>query len=298
MDLAFIGSKELGFECLKSLIEKGFHIPFVITLNDSKDTRSCFEEFKLISKENGIKFIVDADEESLKDNIKLHSIKTILVCNWYKIISKSVIEILENGIYGIHNSLLPKYRGMSPLIWSALSDDDYIGSSLFKFDQGMDTGDIAKQWKLKNEGLYIKEIIDKLSELIVKDLPMTMNNILNNEIKHSKQNNAEATYCNKRNPEDSKLCWNKLTSKEAMKHIRILNEPYPYNFSILDHKKVVILKARPFNSPIYGIPGSLFQLEGETIVCCLDGKGIILEEVADEFGKNIALTSLKGRFNN
>ena len=82
MDLAFIGSKELGFECLKSLIDKGFHIPFVITLNDSKDTRSCFEEFKLISKENGIKFIVDAlyrIKRTLYKLFVMNIYKTILI---------------------------------------------------------------------------------------------------------------------------------------------------------------------------------------------------------------------------
>tara|TARA_Y100000992_G_C21273507_1_gene498458 strand:+ start:965 stop:1735 length:771 start_codon:yes stop_codon:yes gene_type:complete len=249
-----------------------------------------------LAKRNEIDVEINPNDTSLEKIVKLKNIEIILVCNWYKIISEGVIKIPKNGVYGIHNSLLPKYKGMSPLIWSALSDDTFIGSTLFRFDKGMDTGDIAKQWKIKNEDLYINEIIQKLTAKIISDLPDVFQKIINNNLKHVKQNKIHSTYCNKRIPQDSKLMWQIFNSKELLKRIRILNYPYPYNFSFLNGKKINILEADPFESPISGVPGSIFHFDNKVIACCLDGKGIEIKKVIDSEKKEIPLNELTGRF--
>lgn len=296
MNFCFIGSKELGLSCLENLIDNNFKISSIITLDDRKDTRSCYKDFIALAKRNEIDVEISPNDTSLERIVKLKNIEIILVCNWYKIISEGVIKIPKNGVYGIHNSLLPKYKGMSPLIWSALSDDKFIGSTLFRFDKGMDTGDIAKQWKIKNEDLYINEIIQKLSAKIVNDLPDVFQKIINNNLKHVKQNKNHSTYCNKRIPQDSRLIWQIFNSKELLKRIRILNYPYPYNFSFLDGKKINILEADPFESPISGVPGSIFHFDNKVIACCLDGKGIEIKKVIDSEENEIPLNELRGRF--
>jgi len=298
MSLAFIGSKELGLGCLKSLVENNIDIDLIVTLDDTKDTRSCFEEFKLLADKTKIDLSVNPDKDSLEKEIKSRGINIILVCNWYKLIKEGVLKLVQKGVYGIHNSLLPKYRGMSPLIWSALSEDKYLGATLFKFDEGMDTGDIVKQWKIKNDDLYISEILDALTSQILKDLPKIVNQLIYNKATLKEQDHKEATYCNKRTPEDSLLPWKDINSTDALKFIKILNSPYPMNFSFIENRKISILKAKVFESPLKGIPGSLFQLNGKTVVSCSDNKGVELLEVIDEEGKKINLKDLKGRFSN
>ena len=295
MNIAFIGSKELGIRCLKSLIDNGLKVKLIISTDDIKDARSALHTFKTVKTDHKLKFCLDPNEVQLEKLIRSNSIDLIFVCNWYKLIPTKILELPKIGTYGLHNSLLPKYRGMSPLIWSSLSDDKFIGSSLFKFDKGMDTGAIAKQWKIKNEGLYIEQIIDKLSSKIVKDLPSIVKDLQENKIQHIIQDNSKATYCNKRISSDSRLKWAEITSKEALRQIQIFNTPYPFNFCYFQDKKISILKAEIFNYPIKGIAGSLFHLNGEVIVCCIDGKGISIKEVIDENGKQIKVASLKGR---
>ena len=57
------------------------------------------------------------------------------------------------GVWGIHNSLLPKYRGGSPLVWQLINSEKVVGSSFFKFTSGMDDGVILDQVKIENQTL-------------------------------------------------------------------------------------------------------------------------------------------------
>ena len=296
MNIVFIGSKELGIICLRELLNKNFRVSNIFTLDDRADSRSCYRDFITIAKQNKINLGINPKEDDLIKIIKSKNIDIILVCNWYKIISKDLIKLPKIGIFGIHNSLLPKYRGMSPLIWSALSNDNFLGSTFFKFDEGMDTGDIVKQWKIINDDLYIEEILKKLSSKIAKDLPQIFSNLMNNKTIYKKQNHKNSTYCNKRIPKDSKLEWSSLNSKDLLKRIKIFNHPYPLNFSLLGRKKIHILKARLFKKKVDGIPGSLLHINNKVVVCCFDKKGIEIEKAIDSKGKSIPLNRLKGRF--
>ena len=102
---------------------------------------------------------------------------------WYWIFSEDVLNSVPNGFIGVHYSLLPKYRGFSPLVWSIINGENEAGFSMFSMNAGMDEGDIWLQKKIsvgKNE--YIGEIMDKFEKEVVNSFSELLPDILNGSI--------------------------------------------------------------------------------------------------------------------
>lgn len=94
------------------------------------------------------------------------------VCGWYWLIDRETLDLVPNGLWGVHNSLLPKYRGGAPLVWSILNGDSHVGSSVFKISEGMDDGEILHQVKVKvlpddNVG----SLLEKIEQELIENLP-------------------------------------------------------------------------------------------------------------------------------
>nr|WP_281412016.1 formyltransferase family protein [Motiliproteus sediminis] len=208
----------------------------------------------------------------------------VFVCGWYRVIPEALISRPLLGFFGIHNSLLPRYRGHAPLIWSLLNGDAEVGASLFKFDQGMDTGDVYHQWSIPNDGGYVNSIIDSLDRAIEKSFGRVFDRVIRGEQPRMTQPHRDASYCAKRRPEDSAINWNR-SAEATLRFIRTLSAPYPDSFTFIDSRKVYILKAEAFDFPISGIPGQVVcHIDRGAVICCGDGRGILVTEAADEQG--------------
>src|SRR3546814_7145236 len=69
----------------------------------------------------------------------------LFACGWYWLLSGEHLDKVPLGCFGVHNSLLPKYRGWAPLVWSIINGDREVGVSVFKFSTGVDDGDLLLQ---------------------------------------------------------------------------------------------------------------------------------------------------------
>lgn len=142
--------------------------------------------------------------ENLKDQNILTSLEAetntlFLVASYGKIIPKNIVELPKYGTLNIHPSLLPKYRGASPLQTQILNDEKEIGTSIMLMDEKMDHGPIIIQkkveiinWPIKTEELKLvlaKESITLFNEII--------NDWLNGKITPTEQNHTEATFTKK-----------------------------------------------------------------------------------------------------
>ena len=156
----FVVSKSTGFVALCSFFRamKNTNLT-VLILDDNNDIRSCFNEFKSFCHNNEIPFLVAKGKECLNNAIEKFTPDSVFVCGWYWIIDENVLNKIPKGIFGIHNSLLPKYRGHAPLVWSMLNGDETVGASLFQIEEGMDTGKIYHQWISQRENKYIGDVI-------------------------------------------------------------------------------------------------------------------------------------------
>ena len=282
----FIGSKSIGFECVRAIYEINPDVlRGIITIDDRNDLRSRYNEFRAFATERNLP-IYFADNRTQAEKILLDLNPDLcLVVGWYWLIPPSILQAIPDGILGLHNSLLPKYRGGSPLVWSVINGDNEVGSTLFKFNDGMDDGDVYGQVKICiSDDDYISDILLALETATIRMLKEQYPSILTRNITPIPQNHHEATYCAQRIPDDGLIDWSK-SSREIFNFIRAQSYPYPGAFTLLNGKKLIIWKASIVDTTYYGTAGQVASISnGLVYVICGDQKPIALESVQLENG--------------
>ena len=272
-----MGSKKLGFSCLEMIYSMDSEsLCGVVTIDDNSDKRSYFNEIRAFCFINKVPLYVAADNKHFNRLIKkIKPHKWFVVC-WYWLIDKEILDMVPMGVIGIHNSLLPKYRGGSPLVWSIINGDEYVGSTIFSITEDMDKGDIWAQTSIKLEfDHYVSDVLNILEDSIIQNF----RNIIKNKITPTPQNHDEATFCAQRIPSDGKIDFNK-NNIQVYNFIRAQSFPYPGAFTIYKNNELIVLKAVPINIKCYGTPGQVFKINKEGVwVVCGNNDVIILKTV-------------------
>tara|TARA_R110000796_G_C14432404_1_gene421285 strand:- start:122 stop:787 length:666 start_codon:yes stop_codon:yes gene_type:complete len=147
----------------------------------------------------------------------------ILWYGWSWIIPPNIIEQYE--CLCLHPSALPKYRGGSPIQNQIINNEQLSAVTIFKMNDGIDTGDIIKQVPMLLKG-NIQEIFNRMSEIGF----IATYDLLTTGYSLQKQNNNQSTYFSRRKPSDSEITVNEILSQSAdylYNKIRMLTDPYP-----------------------------------------------------------------------
>lgn len=174
----------------------GFHFfsyyawRFVISKVYRKTVCQAFED-------NNVPVVYLRDNINNKKNIEI--IKSfepdlLISISSNQIFKRQVLNIPKMFCLNVHTSFLPKYRGLLPTFWAMLYDEKEIGVSIFKMDEGIDTGKIIMQSRLNIEGMTQEEIIVQTKMQAMRDLQNCFESILSNEILWLDNNDDEATY--------------------------------------------------------------------------------------------------------
>lgn len=257
LNIIFLGTTNFSKKLLDILITNGFipkaifSIPqeFNISYSDKKIKNYNYANLRETADKHRISYyeVNSIKEEKViadyYDEIKKINPDIILVLGWYYMIPNRIRNLSKCGAWGIHSSLLPKYAGGAPLNWAILNGEDETGVTLFKMDDGVDTGDIIYQKRFKiNFNDTIKEVYEnatKESEII---LLKALNNIDN--LVFTQQDKSKRKVYPQRKPEDGEINLAK-TSLELYNFIRAQSDPYPGAFiKTVDGKKLIIEKAR------------------------------------------------------
>lgn len=167
----------------------------------------------------------------------------ILVAGWHYMVSRELREAARLGAIGLHGSLLPKYRGGAPLVWTIIHGDKVGGLSLFYLDDGVDSGDIVAQRSFPIEDHEtIADALRKLEDageaLLEEFLPL----LAEGRAPRIVQNHDEATYCPQRSPADGEIDWTQ-SARRIKDFIRAQTRPYPGAFTRVAGKKVILWDA-------------------------------------------------------
>ncbi len=281
----FLGSKPLGLSVLSCLFKITSNIKWtIIHPNDELDSRSNINAFRDFAKINGLDFVV-AESSSVTRNIIYEKKPDIgFVCGWYWLLDSEILNLIKNGLWGMHNSLLPKYRGGSPLVWSILNGDHYVGSTVFKLTEGMDDGEILHQIKIPLEISHdISDALFMIEKIMLKELPKKWKALITNKALLVHQNEHEVSFCGQRIETDGLIDWNK-EAKYVHNFIRAQTHPYPCAYTYLLQRKIKILKTKLFNGIYFGTPGQILQRNAQTIlVSCGSNTAIeILNLIVEE----------------
>lgn len=222
--IVFFGTENYSLITLKVLVDNGFNVVCVVTKPDTRRGRGhklAEPPVKVFAKSHNIPVLQPNKVDEITEHIKrLQPVAGILVA-YGKIIPQSIIDLFTPGIINVHPSLLPKYRGPSPIESAIANRDHETGVSIMQLDKKMDAGPVYSQiTQPLNEKETKPELYDKLfhdgTALLIKNLP----DIINNTIIPTPQNDNNATYCQLLTKENSWIDPERMTAAEADAHVR------------------------------------------------------------------------------
>lgn len=278
MKIVFIGTVESSYIFLKELIEKDIKIEMVFTIFENNYNSDYRDLRPLCSKKNikikGIENINNQVNIEILKNIKPDFIFVIGIS---QLIKKEILEIPKYGCIGLHPSLLPKNRGRAVIPWTILNEEKETGVTLFKIDEGIDSGNILLQRKIKlekreNANTLYKKILITIKEIVKMDVEK----LIEREIKEIKQEEKKATYCAIRTLEDGKIDWTK-SAKEIDKLIRATTSPYPGAYTYHKGEKLIIWESEIEEEDRWSaLPGQRVEIKKGKGVLVKTGKGILI----------------------
>ena len=295
MRFVFFGSSKFAEIILNKLLESDMKPVLVVTAPPKTKGRKKIlspTPVYALAEQNKIPILAP---ENLKDEGFLLSFKNykpdlVILTAYGKIIPSELLSIPKKGILNLHPSLLPRWRGATPIQSAILAGDKETGVSLFLMDEEIDHGPIIQkaEYKIQNPIITYPELSQELArigaDLIIKISPKW----LKGEINPISQDHSLASYCHKILPEDEKIDWNK-SNIEIDRKIRALN-PNPGVFTKTTKENGTIIKIIKGHSltnlPIFTnkVPGQVFEFENKLAVKC--GKGVYVIEELRPAGKN------------
>ena len=219
-----------------------------ITKVDTKSSRGQkinFSEVKKYAIEHNIKCYQPdkiKNDTELINTIKKLNPDFIVVVAFGQILSKEILDIPKDGCINGHASLLPKYRGASPIQSMILNGDKIVGTTTMLMSEGLDSGDILEQYSFEIADEETGgSLFDKLSDETAKLIIHTILNFQN--INPIKQNEEEATYVKTIKKEDGLINLENETAEFIERKIRAYN-PWPSAYIYIDNKLFKIYKAK------------------------------------------------------
>ena len=205
----------------------------------------------------------------------------IITCAFGQILPREVLESAKLGSLNIHASLLPRYRGASPIQWALLNGDKKTGVTLMYMDEQMDTGDIIGQIEcdISNDD-NVGTLHDKLSFLGVDILKQELPKIINGTNSRVKQDDEKATYTKMIEREDELIDFND-NGKTIINKIRAFN-PWPLAYFKLNNNEIKVYEAYFEKKDVSQI-GKVILSKNSLGITCKDG--IIYLTKIKPFGK-------------
>jgi len=294
MQFVFFGSSKFAEIILKRLLDFGMKPVLVITTPPkTKGRKKILSPTPVynLAKQNNIPVLTPEnlkDEKFLSD-FKKYNLDLAILTAYGKIIPSELLSIPKKGILNLHPSLLPSWRGATPIQSAILTGDKKTGVTLFLMDEEIDHGPIIQkmEYAIDNSKITYSELSEKLAELgadlVIKSVPKW----LRGEINSIPQDHSLASSCHKILPEDEKINWEK-SAIEIDRKIRALN-PNPGVFTKTRNENgmiIKIVKGYPVNESVHKdkIPGQIFEFKNKLAVKC--GKGIYVIEELRPAGKN------------
>lgn len=250
--LVFFGTHDFAAEILQGLIDNPqIQIDLVITQPDKPIGRKQVMQkpaVKILAEKNGLNI-------SQPDSLRTFDFTTLRtfdlgVCTQYGlIIPQHILDIPKHGIINVHTSLLPKYRGASPVQTTLMNGEIETGITIMKMDAGMDTGPILLQKSLKidPDDTYTT-LSQKLAKTAIFALTEALEGYIQGTVVPRPQDNSKASYTKILTREDGRIDWTKLAT-EIYNQYRGLT-PWPGVWTIMNGKRLKLLKIKPINKKL------------------------------------------------
>jgi methionyl-tRNA formyltransferase len=288
MRVVSFGYQTWGCKTLEALIDLDHDVVLAVTHPASEHSYKAIwsESVEQLARDNGIPVHLTerVDAETI-DLVKSAEPDVIVVNSWYTWMPPELYTLPPHGTLNLHDSLLPKFTGFSPVLWALISGASEFGLTVHRMDDGLDTGDILIQRSLPIGPT------DTGTDLVMRGLDLIPGAVRDalaalqaGTAVWRPQNKAERTYFHKRSARDSLIDWS-WPAEDLERFVRALSDPYPRAFTCYRGERIEVVQARVSEACYGGTPGRVIVQEGGGAVVCGpdafrgDNRGLVITRI-------------------
>lgn len=299
MKVVFVGTPEFAAYALDHLLRSDFNIALVLTQPDrpaGRGMKATASAVKRLALSHGLKLQQPQTlkEPALIDELKRLYPDVMVVAAYGLILPKAVLRLPRLGCINIHASLLPRWRGAAPIQHTLLAGDTETGISIMQMDEGLDTGPVLMQVRLRITADDTAQTLhDKLAQLGGEAIVRTLHGLERGELQPQCQPQQGASYAGKLGKAEAQINWQKEAA-QVERAVRAFN-PNPGAYTTLNGEILKIWKAR-LEDRLSGKPGEIVSVDGRGIVVACGTGAVRIEEVQKAGGQRLPVREFLSGF--
>ena len=196
----------------------------------------------------------------------------LVVAAYGRLLEEKLLNYYPLGAINVHTSLLPKYRGASPIQTALLHSEKKTGVSIMKMSAGMDEGDVYSQAEVLTEDLRYGELEERLLDVSKPLLLSTLEELKEGRATAVQQDNLEASYCKKILKKDTEIDWTK-SALEIEGAVRAY-WPSPMAFTQRKGERLLLHRVKALSTPATKAPGAVEKVDEKGIYVAT-GDGVL-----------------------
>jgi len=228
---------------------------------------------------------------NIKDSVFLEDLADLapdmmVVAAYGKILPREVLSLPPLGCYNVHASLLPAFRGPAPVRWAIINGEGKTGITIFRMDEGMDTGDLLVAESLEIDPHETAgNLTERLAKLAARILTPSLRDIVEGKARFVPQDHEKATVVPILKKGDGQIDWG-LPAESIRNRIRGL-DPWPGAFTFWRGKRLRLWEAETNDRGSAGEPGEVLSVADEGVRVQAGGGTICLKSVQLEGGRRM-----------
>jgi len=280
MRIAFFGTPEFAVPSLRALIEEGFEVGAVVTQPDRPQGRSRSQlipsPVKTVAVEEGIPVLQpERPTGEFAGQLRAVGADVGIVVAYGHILPPAILAIPRLGMFNVHASVLPRWRGAAPIQWAILSGDETSGVTVMQMEAGMDTGPILHTIETEIPADETAgELGLRLAELGAAALIESLTLLASDALAPHPQDSALATLAPKISRQTTRLDWSRDAAGLA-RQVRAF-DPEPGAWAVLDGDELKLFGGRAVSGA--GAPGMVLSA-GDSLVIAADVGALEVSEV-------------------
>lgn len=291
MRIAYAGTPEFSVPALLALTESSHHVCLVITQPDrpaGRGKKLMPSAVKTLALDQDLPIFQPTKintAESLAELAKLE-LDVLVVAAYGQIFSQELLSLPKLGCINIHASLLPRWRGASPIQHAILAGDTKTGVSIMQMQQAMDAGDIWMQESCAiSDEDTAQSLHDRLADLGAPALLQALSIIKVGDQQPNPQLEDQVTFCSKLKKSDGIIDWSHA-AKDIMRQIRAYY-PWPGSYTHLGERRISISHACEEANSSDETPGKVLDCGANGILVQCGQNAVRILELTPAGGKRV-----------
>lgn len=299
MKVFFMGTPEFAVPTLSRLAADGYDLAGIITQPDKPKDRGrkiAFSPVKIFALAHDTAVY---QPDTVRSDVFLNMLKTaapdiIVVVAFGQMLPESLLDIPRLGVVNLHASLLPKYRGASPINMALINGEKLTGVTTMFIEEKMDAGDILLQKEVRiSEEDTFPSLYEKLSRVGAELVSATLKGLAKNDIYPIPQDSTQATYAPLLKKEDGHISWE--APAEKIRNLIRGTTPWPGAFTYLGDLRLKIFGLAGDLREAVEPPGTIVDAGGNFICVATADMVVAIDEIQPENGRRMKVAEyLKG----